>query len=265
MTISIDLSGRTAIVTGSTAGIGRAIVIALADAGANVVLNGRSEAGVAAALAELPARFAPGQVIGIAADLGTLAGATALTEQVPAPDILVNNVAAFERKPFMALTDEEWFAYFETNLMSGVRLSRAWLPSMMSKGWGRIINISSTAAITCPADMAHYNVSKLGLIGLSRTLATVAAGTGVTVNSVLPGMTRSFGFSNMFNHEAEQSGKSVAELEAAFIERILPHSLIKRVAEPEEVASLVLYLASDLASVSNGSAYRADGGAITAI
>ena len=265
MTVSIDLSGRRAVVTGSTAGIGRAIVIALAGAGAHVVLNGRSEAGVQAALAGLPADFAPGQVAGIAADLGTAAGAASLIEQVPAPDILINNVAAFERKAFLTLTDEEWFSYFEINVMSGVRLSRAWLPAMMAKGWGRIVNISSTSAITCPADMAHYNVSKLGMIALSRTLATVAAGSGVTVNSVLPGMTRSQGFSNMFNHEAEQSGKSVADLEAAFIQRILPNSLIRRVAEPEEVANLVLYLASDFASVSNGSAYRADGGAITAI
>jgi NAD(P)-dependent dehydrogenase (short-subunit alcohol dehydrogenase family) len=263
--MKIDLSDKTAIVTGSTAGIGFAIAQGLAEAGAGVVVNGRKQAGVEAALAKLK-RAVPGATFrGIAADLGTPAGCAALVKAEPAADILVNNVGIFEQQEFFQIPDSEWTRFFEVNVMSGVRLSRAYLSAMMQRGWGRVIFLSSESALNIPADMIHYAFTKTAYLSISRGLAKLAAGTGVTVNAVLPGPTLSDGVEEMLRADAEKAGRSVAAEAAAFVKAHRSSSIIQRAATSEEVANMVVYVCSKQASATTGAALRVDGGVVDTI
>ena len=261
----IDLSGKTAIVSGSTSGIGFAIARGLAQAGARVVVNGREEARVQAALAKLR-ESAPGvEVLGVAADLATAAGVEKLVATVETADILVNNLGIFEPKPFLDITDSDWLRFFETNVLGGVRLSRAYLPAMLARDWGRIVFISSESALNTPPEMIHYGVTKTAQLAVSRGLAELTGGTGVTVNSVLPGPTRSEGVAEFFAKMAAEAGVSQPEMEARFIAEHRPSSLLRRLASVEEVANLVVYVCSRQASATNGAALRVDGGVVKTI
>jgi NAD(P)-dependent dehydrogenase (short-subunit alcohol dehydrogenase family) len=263
--MQIDLTNKHATVTGSTAGIGFAIAQGLAAAGATITLNGRSQASVDAAKKRLAERVPKAHVDGIAADLATAAGASAFLEHLPDVDILVNSLGIFEPKPFEAITDAEWQHYFDTNVMSGVRLSRHYLPLMMKRGWGRIVFISSESAIHIPTEMIHYGMTKTAQLAISRGLAETAAGTGVTVNAVLPGPTRSEGVAEFFAKLAKEQGISEAEMEKEFITRNRPTSVIRRLATVDEVANLVVYVCSPQASATTGAALRVDGGVVRSI
>jgi NAD(P)-dependent dehydrogenase (short-subunit alcohol dehydrogenase family) len=255
--MELQLRGKTALVTGSTVGIGFAIARALAGEGAQVIVNGRTQERVASAVREIGhgAR-------GIAADLGTAQGAARLLAEVPEVDILVNNVGIFEAKPFTEISDQDWLRIFETNVLSGVRLSRGYLPAMVRTGWGRVIFISSESALQIPAEMIHYGVTKTAQLALSRGLAETAAGTGVTVNVVLPGPTRSEGVGLFIEGLARAKGISAEQVEREFFRDMRPTSLLKRFESPEEIAPLVALLASPLSSAITGSALRADGGVV---
>ena len=261
--MNIDLSGKTALVTASTAGIGHAIARGLAGSGAAVIVNGRSAAGTAAAIERLAAAV-PGATLHAApADLSDATGADALLAALPVqPDILVNNAGIFGPQDFFATDDATWERYWQTNVMSGVRLSRALLPAMTARGWGRVVFISSESARNIPADMVHYGVSKTAQLALSRGLAKRVAGSGVTVNAVLPGPTVSDGFKAMFAAEAERSGKSIEELGKAFVMAQRPSSVIQRPASVDEVANMVVYVCSLQASATSGAALRVDGGVV---
>jgi NAD(P)-dependent dehydrogenase (short-subunit alcohol dehydrogenase family) len=261
--MDLQLRGQRALVTGSTAGIGLAIAEALAREGARVVVNGRSEARVKEALDHLAGSGA--DVLGLAADLGTPEGAAQAIEQHPDLDILVNNLGIYEPKPFHAIADEDWQRMIEVNFMSGVRLCRHHLPRMKERGRGRIIFISSESAVNIPVEMIHYGVTKTMQVALARGLAESCAGTAVTVNSVLAGPTRSEGVSQFIADLAAEKGIDPAEVERDFFASARPSSLLQRFAEPAEVASLVAYLASPLASATNGAALRADGGVVRSI
>ncbi len=252
----IDLAGKRAIVTGSTAGIGFAIAQGLALAGAQVVLNGRTQARVDAALAQLAAPSA----IGVAADLATVEGVTAFLAAAGTADILVNNMGIFEMKPFQEITDEEWHRFFDTNVMSGIRLSRHYLPAMAAKGWGRVVFISSESGMNIPVEMIHYGMTKTAQLAISRGLAEAMAGTGVTVNAVLPGPTRSEGVGNLTSKMAAERGLTQEQVEDEFIRTLRPTSVIRRMASVEEVANMVVYVCSEQASATTGAALRADGG-----
>ena len=258
--MDLQLSGKKALVTGSTAGIGLAIGAALAAEGAAVVLNGRTRPRVDAALKQLLSKLPSASVTGIALDLGTAAGAAKLFEELPDLDILVNNLGIFKPTPFDQITDEEWQQFFDVNVMSGVRLSRFYLPKMLAKNWGRIVFISSESALNVPPEMIHYGLTKTAQLVVARGLAETTAGTGVTVNSVLPGPTRSEGVESYVQNLANAQSLSAAEVEAAFFKQARPTSLLRRFAEPEEVAATVAFLCSPLASVTNGAAVRAEGG-----
>jgi NAD(P)-dependent dehydrogenase (short-subunit alcohol dehydrogenase family) len=260
--VRIDLTGRTAVVTGSTLGIGFAIVQGLHGAGARVVVNGRDEERVARAVERLGA--GP-RVHGVAADVGTAAGCRALVDSVPEPDILVNNAGIFAPQPVFEIRDEEWERFFAVNVMSGVRLSRAYVPGMVQRGHGRVVFVSSESAIQIPPEMVHYGMTKTAQLAVARGLAESVAGSGVTVNSVLPGPTESEGVKTfverMMGHEQlppEEAGRR-------FVSAIRPTSLIGRLAAPEEVANMVVYLSSDQASATTGSALRVDGGVVRAV
>jgi len=262
--MDLQLSGKTAVVTGSTAGIGLAIARALAREGAAIVVNGRTEARVRVA-AEDVRRAAPGaRVSGVATDLGTAAGVAALIARVPATDILVNNLGVYAAKPFSDITDAEWSGIFETNVLSGVRLARHYLPGMFARNWGRVIFISSESAVQIPAEMIHYGVTKIAQVGLARGLAETTAGTGVTVNSVLAGPTGSEGVAGFVEQLARQRGVAAQEVEREFFQTARPSSLLRRFASPDEVAALVAFVASPLSSATNGAALRADGGVVRA-
>ncbi|NKC34326.1 SDR family NAD(P)-dependent oxidoreductase [Falsiroseomonas selenitidurans] len=262
--MDIDLSRRTAIVTGSTAGIGFAAAVELARLGARVVVNGRDAQATAAALDRLR-RLVPGaEGLAVAADLGTAAGAAALVEAVPKADILVNNVGIYEPKPALEIPDEDWMRLFEVNVMSGVRLSRAYMPGMMARRWGRVVFVSSESALQIPVEMVHYGLTKTAQLALSRGLAETAAGTGVTVNAVLPGPTRTEGVRGFLAKMAADQGVTEAEVEAAFIRENRPSSLIGRFATPEEVAAMIAYVCSPAASATSGAALRVDGGVVRA-
>ncbi len=261
----IDLSGKSAVVSGSTAGIGFAIAQGLAAAGADVVINGRTQASVDKAVAALKIA-APGVSIrAVAADLGSAAGCAALIEAEPSADILVNNVGIFGPQDFFDIPDAEWTRFFEVNVMAGVRLSRAYLPGMLKRDWGRVIFLSSESGLNIPADMIHYGVTKTADLALARGLAKRAAGTGVTVNSVLPGPTLSEGVRAMLKDAASATGQSIEEAAAAFIRAHRPSSIIQRAATAEEVANLVVYVASPQASATTGAALRVDGGVVDTI
>jgi NAD(P)-dependent dehydrogenase (short-subunit alcohol dehydrogenase family) len=263
--LKIDLAGKTAVVTGSTAGIGFAIAKGLAEAGASTVVNGRTQASLDEALAALKDAV-PGAIVrGVAADLGTAEGCEALVKAAPAVDILINNVGIFGPQDFFDIPDGEWTRYFEVNVMSGVRLSRAYLPAMLERNWGRIVFLSSESAINIPVDMIHYGFTKAANLAISRGLAKRAAGTGVTVNAVLPGPTLSVGVEAMLKSTADEAGQSIDEAAQAFVQQNRPSSIIRRVATPEEVANMVVYVASPQASATTGAALRVDGGVVDTI
>jgi NAD(P)-dependent dehydrogenase (short-subunit alcohol dehydrogenase family) len=263
--MQIDLKNKRAVVTGSTLGIGFAIASGLAEAGANVVINGRSEKSVKAATEKLNAAYPGAKVEGIAADLATAEGVAAFIGQVPDTDILVNNLGIFEPKPFEDIPDADWLRFFETNVMSGIRLSRAYLAGMRKKDWGRIVFVSSESALNIPVEMVHYGMTKTAQLAVSRGLAATVAGTGITVNSVLPGPTRSEGVQDFFGKLAKDAGISNAEMEKEFFAKHRPSSLLKRLASPEEVANMVVYVCSKQASATTGAALRVDGGLVSTI
>jgi NAD(P)-dependent dehydrogenase (short-subunit alcohol dehydrogenase family) len=255
----IDLSGKRAIVTGSTAGIGFAIAKGLADSGAEVIVNGRTAKRVDEAVAALKktAKAAPN---GIVADLATAEGAAAFLKQAADADILVNNLGIFEPKPFEDITDEDWQRFFETNVMSGIRMARHYLPRMVKKGWGRVVFISSESGLNIPAEMIHYGMTKTAQLAIARGLAESVAGSGVTVNSVLPGPTRSEGVLDFFGKLAKDAGVPQEQMEKDFIDQHRPTSIIRRLASTEEVANMVVYVCSKEASATTGASLRVEGG-----
>jgi NAD(P)-dependent dehydrogenase (short-subunit alcohol dehydrogenase family) len=261
----IDLSGKTAIVTGSTGGIGLAIARGLADAGATVVVCGREQGKVDAALATLRATKGGALARGVVADLAGAAGCQALIAAEPEADILINNLGIYGVKDFFDIEDADWEEIFQVNVLSGVRLSRHYARSMQARGWGRIQFISSESALNIPAEMVHYGVSKAALQGLSRGLAKALAGSGVTVNSILPGPTRTEGAVAFIAKMAEQRGVSQGEMESLFLKENRPSTLIRRFASPEEVANLCVYAASLQASATTGAALRVEGGIVESI
>jgi len=266
--MKIDLSGRTAIVTGSTAGIGRGAAEGLARAGASVIINGRTQARVDEALQQMRAAFPQAIISGIAADLGTAAGANALIAQAPDADILVNNVGtAFLRDyngidDIAAIPDEDWLGLFQLNVMSGVRLSRHYLPRMVGKGWGRVVFVSSESGVNIPKEMLDYGMTKTAQLAVSRGLAEAVAGTGVTVNAVLPGPTRSEIMDNYMVQQAADNGMTVEQAEQNFLQALRPTSLIQRFATVEEVGNMIVYACSEQASATSGAALRVDGGVV---
>jgi NAD(P)-dependent dehydrogenase (short-subunit alcohol dehydrogenase family) len=263
--MNLELDGKRALVTGSTAGIGYAIAEALAGEGADVIVNGRTEDRVEQAIKSIRTSRPRAKMRGLAADLGNAEGVRAAVQRLPDVDILVNNLGIFEPKPFEQISDEDWFRFFEVNVMSGVRLSRNYLPGMKKRNWGRIIFISSESAVQIPAEMIHYGMTKTAQLAISRGLAETTAGTGVTVNSVLPGPTASEGVNEFVDQMAAASKQTKAELETEFFRNVRPSSLLRRFARPEEVAALVVYLCSPLSSATNGAALRADGGVVRSI
>lgn len=263
--MKIDLSGRTAIVSGSTAGIGLAIAKGLAGAGAHVIVNGRGQAAVDRTVAAVKAAAPGATVSGFAADLGTAEGCEALVRAHPACDILINNVGIFNPQDVFEIPDSEWSRFFEINVMSGVRLSRAYMPGMMKKGWGRVIFIASESGLNIPVEMVHYGMTKTAQISVARGLAKRAAGTGVTVNSILPGPTLSEGVAEMLKDDIAKTGKSLEQVAADFVVAHRSSSLIRRAASVEEVANIVVYVASPQASATTGAALRVDGGVVDTI
>jgi NAD(P)-dependent dehydrogenase (short-subunit alcohol dehydrogenase family) len=261
----IDLNGRRALVTGSTAGIGRATARGLAAAGAAVVVNGRHEAGVKAALQALRAELTGASLEGVAADVGSARGCEVLLAACGRIDILVNNAGIFEPKPFTEIPDADWMRFFETNVMSGVRLSRALLPGMLERNWGRIVFISSESGLNVPPEMIHYGMTKTAQLAVSRGLAELTAGTAVTVNSVLPGPTRSDGAEQFLQAMARQTGTSADTIAEKFVREHRPSSLLRRFATVEEVANMVVYACSPQASATNGAALRVEGGVVRSI
>jgi NAD(P)-dependent dehydrogenase (short-subunit alcohol dehydrogenase family) len=259
--MNLELQGKLALVTGSTAGIGRAIATILAREGARVIVNGRTKAAVSKVAEAL--RSATGAAVEeFAGDLSLAATAEQLVRSYPDVQILVNNLAIFEPKPFEDIPDADWLRFFDVNVLSGIRLARLLLPSMRRANWGRIIFISSESGVQIPVEMIHYGVTKTAILGVSRGLAEAVAGSAITVNSILPGPTKSRGVGDFLDNLAKTSGQSNAEIEKTFFEKVRPTSLIKRFATPEEVATLVAYIASPLASATTGAALRVDGGVI---
>ena len=259
------LEGKTALVTGSTAGIGFGIARRLLQEGVSVVINGRTEARINSALDQLRRVIPDCTVQGCAADFADADAVQHLLDNHDSIDILINNVGIFAPKPFVEITDEEWLHFFEVNVLSGVRLSRHYLPQMLDQNWGRIIFISSESGIQIPAEMVHYGTTKTAQLGVSRGLAQQTAGTNVTVNTVIPGSTRSEGSEKFISDLAQERGLSKEDVEREFFEKIRPTSLLERFATIDEVATFVTYLASPLAAANNGAALRVDGGTVSTI
>ena len=257
--MNLQLEGKTALVSGSTAGIGLAIATALAREGAAVIVNGRTQERVDRAV-----RIS-GAAHGVAADLGTEAGVSAVIERFPAVDILINNLGIFEPKPFEQISDDDWRRFFEVNVLSGVRLSRHYIGLMRQRNWGRIIFISSESALQIPVEMIHYGMTKTAQLAISRGLAETTAGTAVTVNAVLPGPTESEGVLDFVDRLASEKGVKRHEFEKEFFKKARPTSILQRFATPEEVAAVVAFVSSPLASAINGTAVRADGGVVRSI
>ncbi|WP_206505319.1 SDR family NAD(P)-dependent oxidoreductase [Streptomyces chrestomyceticus] len=260
----IDLSGRTAVVTGSSQGIGHAIATGLARAGADVVLTGRHSGRLDEAAGQLRDTVPGATVTGVAADLTTEAGARELHSAVPHTDILVNNLGIFGARPALEITDDEWRTYFETNVLSAVRLIRLYLPGMTERGWGRVQNIASDSAVVVPAEMIHYGMSKTSLLAVSRGFAKEAAGTGVTVNSVIAGPTHTGGVED-FVYQLVDRDLPWDAAQREFMRTHRPQSLLQRLIEPEEIANMVVYLSSPQASATTGGALRVDGGYVDSI
>lgn len=259
--MDLQLKGKLALVSGSTAGIGHAIAMALAAEGARVIVNGRTQEAVDRAVAEIGAATGS-EVLGHAGDLSRADVANALVRKHPGIEILINNLGIFEPKPFEEIPDDDWLRFFDINVLSGVRLARLCLPAMRRADWGRIIFISSESGMQIPAEMVHYGMTKSAQISVARGLAESLAGTGITVNSVLPGPTRSRGVGDFVEQLAQSQGQTFEEFERVFFEKVRPTSLIKRFARPEEVAAMVAYIASPLASATTGAALRVDGGVV---
>jgi len=259
--MDLNLKGKLALVSGSTAGIGLAIASTLAQEGARVIVNGRSQSSVDDVVAQLKAETGS-DVHGFAGDLSTAASADELARRYPGVEILINNLGIFEPKPFEEIPDADWLRFFDVNVLSGVRLARLFLPAMRRANWGRIIFISSESGVQIPAEMIHYGMTKTAQLAVSRGLAEAVAGTGITVNSVLPGPTKSRGVGEFVEALARADGKSFEVFEKEFFEKVRPTSLIKRFGLPQEIASLVAYIASPLSSATTGAALRADGGVI---
>lgn len=256
------IKGKTALVSASSAGIGLAIAARLAAEGATVYINSRTAARVKAGMAAIRKQTPGAKLHPLVADIGTKKGADKAIRALKDVDILVNNLGIYEPKPFEKITDADWTRIFEVNVLSGIRLSRHYLPGMLRRNWGRIIFISSESAYQIPAEMIHYGVTKAAQIAVSRGLAEITAATGITVNTVLPGPTRSRGVEEFVSQMAAASGKTREAVEQEFFQTARPTSLIKRFATPEEVASLVAYVASPLASATTGAALRVDGGVV---
>src|SRR5213595_3559758 len=263
--MNLQLRGKKALVTGSTAGIGFAIARVLAGEGASVVLTGRTQNRVDEALKRIQQQIREANVSGIASDLATAHGTAKCIDRVPSVDMLVNNLGVYEPKPFEKITDDDWHSIIETNFMSGVRLCRHYLPQMKAANWGRIIFISSESAVNIPVEMIHYGVTKTMQLALARGLAETTAGTGVTVNSVLAGPTRSEGVEQFLDQIAQSRGIEQSVVEKEFFETVRSGSLLKRFASTDEVASLVTFIASRLSAATNGAALRVDGGVIRSI
>lgn len=263
--MDFQINGKIALISGSTAGIGFAIACELAREGAMVVLNGRSQQSVDAALGRLRAQVAGAAVQGVAADLSTPAGCQTLFAACPQVDILVNNLGIFDPQPFEAIADDEWQRFFDVNVMSGVRLSRHYLPAMKAANWGRIVFISSESGINTPGEMVHYGMTKSAQLAVSRGLAQSCAGSGVTVNAVLPGPTRSEGVGEFFAKLAADSGISLDAMERRFFAEGRPTSILKRMITPAEVAALVAYVCSARAAATTGAALRVEGGIVSTI
>jgi NAD(P)-dependent dehydrogenase (short-subunit alcohol dehydrogenase family) len=263
--MKIDLSGKTALVTGSSSGIGNAVAKGLAAAGADVVVNGRTQGKVEAAASAI-AKVMPGtKVRGVAADVSTAAGCKTLMEALPEVDILINNAGIFEPRGFFDIPDDDWSRFFEVNVMSGIRLSRGYMPGMLKRNWGRIVFISSESALNIPKEMIHYGMTKTAQLAVSRGLAEMTRGTAVTVNSVLPGPTMSEGVETFVKDLARQNGQSLDEAAAQFVKQFRPTSLLQRFASVEEIANMVVYVSSTQSSATNGAALRAEGGIVQTI
>jgi NAD(P)-dependent dehydrogenase (short-subunit alcohol dehydrogenase family) len=263
--MNYQLTDKLCLVTGSTAGIGFAIAAALAGEGAEVIINGRTDDRVAEAMERIKKLHPEAKLRAFGGDLSTVDEVDEVVERFPEVDVLVNNLGMYEPKPFEKITDDDWRKIIEVNFFSGVRLSRAYLPIMLNHNWGRIIFISSESAVQIPKEMIHYGVTKTMQLALSRGLAETTIGTGVTVNSVLPGPTRSEGVEGFVKNMAKEQGKTPEAIEKEFFQNIRPSSLIQRFATNEEVANLVAYVASPLSSATNGAALRVDGGVVRSI
>jgi NAD(P)-dependent dehydrogenase (short-subunit alcohol dehydrogenase family) len=263
--MDLELRGRRALVTGSTAGIGFATAHALAAEGAAVMVNGRTEARVANAVRAIRDAVPGAHVGGVAADLGTARGCELVTQEVPWADILVNNVGIFEPRPFEEISDADWLRFFETNVLSGVRLSRFYLPEMRARNWGRIVFVSSESGVQIPAEMIHYGMTKTAQLALARGIAETTVGTNITVNSVMPGPTASEGVGEFVQRLAQSKGVDFATMEREFFATARPSSLLRRFAKPEEVAAMIVYVCSGRASATNGAALRVDGGVVRAV
>jgi NAD(P)-dependent dehydrogenase (short-subunit alcohol dehydrogenase family) len=264
--MNLQLQGKLALISGSTAGIGYAIAESLAREGCRVIINGRTQKRVDATLAKLLNSLdGTADAVGFAADLGTAEGVGQMVARFPQVDILVNNMGIFEPKAFEDIPDEDWLRFFEVNVLSGVRLSRHYLPRMKAAGWGRIIFISSESAVQIPAEMIHYGMTKTAELAISRGLAETTAGTGVTVNAVLPGPTASEGVEGFVENMAATRGTDRSTIEREFFHNVRPSSLLRRFATPEEVAAMVTFVASPLSAATNGAALRVDGGVVRSI
>ena len=260
--MDLHLRDKLALVSGSTAGIGFAIAKGLAAEGARVIVNGRTENRVHAAIDRIQRDHAGAKLEGVAADLGAAEGVAQVIRRFPDVEVLVNNLGIFEPKPFDQISDAEWLRFFEVNVMSGVRLSRAYLPSMTKRNWGRIVFISSESGVQIPVEMIHYGVTKTAQIAVARGIAETCAGTGVTCNAVLPGPTASEGVNDFVESLASQGGQGREQVEKEFFEKARPTSLLKRFATPDEVAAMVVFICSPLSVATNGAAVRVDGGVV---
>jgi len=263
--MDLGLKGKLAVVSGSTAGIGLAIAATLAREGARVVINGRTEKRVSAAADSIRTELRGAEVTEVAADLGTAEGVGKFLEQAPSADILVNNLGIFEPKPFLEILDSDWLRFYEVNVMSGVRLTRHYLPGMVERKWGRVIFISSESGQQIPAEMVHYGMTKTAQIAIARGVAESLAGSGVTVNSILVGPTASEGVDDFVRGVAQQQGISAGQVEKQFFETVRPSSLLKRFETVQEVAAVVAFIASTQSVGINGAAVRAEGGVVRSI
>jgi NAD(P)-dependent dehydrogenase (short-subunit alcohol dehydrogenase family) len=263
--MDLQLKGKRALVTGSTAGIGFAAARLLAAEGARVTVNGRQQKRVESAVRSIRETTGGADVHGVAADLATAQGCAQLIAQIPDVDVLVNNVGIFEPKAFEEISDQDWMRFFETNVMSGVRLSRHYLSGMRARNWGRVVFVSSESAVQIPVEMIHYGMTKTAQLAIARGLAETTVGSGVTVNSVLPGPTASEGVSTFVTQMAQTRGVDFKTMEREFFDTARPSSLLQRFATPEEVAAMIVYVCSGAASATNGAALRVDGGVVRSI